>query len=126
MTKDPKYDFNCARHDRECFVCGKIMVEDYPEKEHNPLSSNWHDATDWTSIGNWCSTVLDCAMGGRCKRAHIVICDECFKERKDRIVEIEWTEDELIQQEVKRKRNMAEFKKWWNEPYGGKDQLRNT
>jgi len=81
---------------RECFGCGKLMIEDYPDPErpHNPLHANWLGATDWTSVGNWCSRKLDCMMDTDFSRAHIVICDECFEERKHRIVRIEYSDEE--------------------------------
>ena len=124
MTKDPAHDFNCERHDRECFVCGKMMVEDYPRKDHNPLQANWHDATDWTTYGNWCSSVVDCAIGGpknwRC--SHIVICDECYKERKDRIVEVQYTKEEKQKNEEERRISWEEFKQWWRRD--GSSQLK--
>jgi len=97
---------------RPCFVCGQVMIEDYPMYPHNPLASNWLSATYWTSIGNWCSSVLDCAVDtfNNCKKAHIVICDECFKQREDRIVQIQYTEEERQEEELRHKQSIKMFK----------------
>ena len=97
--------------DRACFGCGKVMHEDYPQQPHNPLSANWLDATDWTSIGNWCSSKLDCCVDTNVKKAHIVICDTCFENRKDRIVKIRYTPEEKAKLHAEQEETLQAFKK---------------
>jgi hypothetical protein len=112
---EPK-SFTYTGVDRECFCCGKVLHEDYPSKPHNPLETNWLGATDWTSYGNWCSTMLDCGISPthpkNCKKAHIVICDGCFKNNKDRIVEIQYTDEEMAKLKAEEKKNWENFQKF--------------
>lgn len=97
--------------DRLCFCCGKILKHHSPDHPGDPLGASWHDATDWTSIGNWTSTKLDCAVGGDCKVAQIVICDDCFEKNKDRIFKIEYTKEEEAKHKEEQKRGLALFLK---------------
>lgn len=76
--------------DRECFVCGKILTQDYPQEPHNPLESNWLGATDWDTHGNWCSREFDGTFEENGDTLHIVICDECLKKRKNRAIQFNW------------------------------------
>jgi hypothetical protein len=108
---EPKH-FTYTGVSRECFGCGKMMIEDYPERPHNPLHANWLGATDWTSIGNWCSTKLDCMMDSNYRKAHIVICDECFEERKHRITLIEYTDEQKQKNKEDADRRLREFQEF--------------
>jgi hypothetical protein len=112
--EEPK-QFTYTGVSRDCFCCGETMIEDYPQRPHNPLEANWLGATDWTSIGNWCSSVLDCCMHPKVKRAHIVICDECFKKNEDRVCKIEYTPKEQMLNDEARRRTLADLKKMLKE-----------
>ena len=102
--------------DRTCFSCGKKLILDCPESSSDPLTSNWHDATDWTSYGNWCSTKLDCAVSDthpdNCKIAQIIICDECFEKYEDRILKIPYTEEEMAENKRRHQENMKKFQEF--------------
>ena len=71
---------------RDCFICGKSLKQDYGHEPHNPLESNWLDSTDWTTLGNWCSSVHDGMLDPKGDTLHIVICDECVAERMNRAI----------------------------------------
>jgi len=82
--------------DRLCFCCGKVLKHHRPECPGDPLEASWFDATDWVSIGNWTSRKLDCLVSNDCKKAQIVICDDCFEKHEDRIFKVQYTEKEKI------------------------------
>jgi hypothetical protein len=76
--------------DRDCFICGKKLEQDFPLEPHNPFSSNWVGATDWTTHGNWCSQVHDGLLDPDGDTLHIVMCDDCVKERIARAIKIRY------------------------------------
>jgi hypothetical protein len=77
---------------RDCFICCKKLEQDFPLHPHNPLHSNWIGATDWTTIGNWCSQVHDGMLDSDGDTLHIVMCDQCVKERLNRAIKIKYTD----------------------------------
>jgi len=81
---------------RPCFCCGKTLKPDYEIDNEDIERQNWLSATDWITVGNWCSSVFDGLVDPNYKKCSIVICDECFKENKDRIIPIKYTEEEKI------------------------------
>ncbi len=60
---------------RFCFCCEKKLESSFPE--HDTFSTPPSDATCWTSIGNYGSTVFD---GGEftSQRLEMYICDDCL------------------------------------------------
>lgn len=72
---------------RTCFMCGKILKQDYGHEPHNPMESNWLGATDWVTYGNWCSSAHDGLVDPDGDTLHIVICDECVNENKHRAIQ---------------------------------------
>jgi hypothetical protein len=111
MEMNEPEQFTYTGVSRPCFCCGKMLHEDYPERPHNPLHANWLGATDWTSYGNWCSSKLDCGVDTEYKIAHIVICDECFEERKDRIHKVQYTTEERARMEEEQRQNLIKLRK---------------
>lgn len=85
------------KKDRVCFVCGKSMeveeslVKSYKEGEKEVFLAPPDGGTRWESPGNYGSTVLDYVDMGRTayRRAVFFLCDECLKERKDRVLFVE-------------------------------------
>ena len=63
---------------RTCFGCDKELKLDYGSEIK--ASSNYHDATCWTSYGAWCSQAFDGLVGDFLK-LEIIICDDCLKSK---------------------------------------------
>ncbi len=63
---------------RTCFCCDKELTLDHDTEIKE--SSNYNDATCWTSGGAWCSKVFDGLMD-KFLKLEIVICDECLKKK---------------------------------------------
>lgn len=59
--------------DIQCICCGK------------DLDSEDTEGVVFTGSGNWMSTVFDCIHHKGLEHLEITVCDDCLKERKDRI-----------------------------------------
>jgi hypothetical protein len=73
---------------RTCFRCDKQLEATYSEIHgvEDSIYITPDDATVWTSLGNYGSTVFD---GGEFtgRRLELYICDECLKERAGMVYE---------------------------------------
>jgi hypothetical protein len=71
--------------------------------------------TDWESWGNWCSTKLDCMMDDNHYKAQIVICDECFEKYRERILLLEYTDEQKKKLKEERRQRTIALQKWLKE-----------
>lgn len=88
-----------------CFVCNKSVY--FEESEPEMILS---DAIYFETYGNWGSTVLDLEK----HKVRIMICDDCFKSRKNRAyIEMKHTVEKIydrISYNEYRKRQKKEYK----------------
>lgn len=80
--------------DRFCFCCEKALESTFPEKD--TFSTPPNDATHWTSIGNYGSTVFD---GGEftSEQLEMYICDSCLVKKAKLVYHFKLTKTSKVE-----------------------------
>jgi hypothetical protein len=79
---------------RICFCCEKALESSFPD--HDTFSTPPNDATCWTSIGNYGSTVFD---GGEftSEQLEMYICDSCLVKKAKLVYHFKLTTSKKVE-----------------------------